>query len=156
MVKRHLPALVVAAAVSGCSVAETPEQCVERFEEFFADSRPDLRDARLQPIFTYNITHMENALETLAGDSEKRAGMRMTLAAGASGTALDAFYRADVPPKGALFAADGFSLYRVKGAPGTRDEAIVAGCRGAPAKAPLTRIDWIALPPRTEDMARTQ
>jgi hypothetical protein len=161
MARRYLSrglALVSAAAVSGCNVEETPQRCIERFEAILAGSPINgagFRDARVQPVFTYDITHMDNALETLVGKGEQLKSVRVTISHGADGGALDAFYRAEVPPDGAIFAADGFSLYRVNGTPGTRHQTLAAGCRGGPAKAPLTHIQWISLPQGAEDLART-
>jgi hypothetical protein len=152
MTKRYLSgclALVWVAALTGCNEAETPESCIERFTKVLGDS-PALPDARFQPIFTYDVTKMEDALETLYGDGAGAAGARMTISHGPSGAALDAFYKADVPPKGAMFAGDGFSLYRIKGQVGSRDDTLAAGCRDAPPKARLIHIQWIALAPGTE------
>jgi hypothetical protein len=160
MVERYLSvglALLCAATVSGCRVDETPERCVERFEKLLTATSlndPGFPDARVRPVFTYDITRMHNALETLVGKGEKLRSVRMTISHGASGGALDAFYSADVPPEGAIFAADDFSLYRVNGTPAPRHETLVAGCHGAPAKARLTHIQWIALLP--EDIAGTR
>ena len=161
MTKRHLSgvlAWVSLAAVSGCS-AETPDRCVERFGKRLADGHPtrsaDLRDARFQPIFTYDVTQMENVLEEFVGEGDELAGMRMTISHGASGAAMEAFYKDEVPPKGAAFAADDFSLFRVRGTPGSRDQTLVNGCRKTPPKARLVHIHWIALPSTTEDLART-
>jgi hypothetical protein len=147
MVRRCLSGgltLACAAALSGCGVEETPEGCIERFEKLGGDS---LEDALFQPVFTYDITRMENALETIYGDPKDRVGGRVTISHGASGAALQAFYAADVPAKGHMFAADDFTLYRINGTPGSRRETVVAGCRGAFPKARLVHIRWQALPP---------
>lgn len=153
----HGLALVCVAAVSGCSVEETPERCVGRFAKLLTASHPvndpGFRDARVQPIFTYDITRTEGVLEYLASKNGGLKGLRATISHGASGAALDEFSNAEVPRKGAIFAADNFTLYRVKGAPGTRDETLAAGCRGRPPKARLTHIAWSAMPP--EDPAGT-
>ena len=159
MIKRHLAggfALVSAATMSGCGILEpeSPERCVERFEQLVV-SRPDLRDRQFQPIFTYDVTHMEGVLEHLVGEGNELEGLRMTLAHGASGAALDAFYKAEVPPKGAIFAADDFSLFRARGTPGSRHATLVEGCRETPPKARLVHVQLIALGPRTEDRAPT-
>jgi hypothetical protein len=143
------PALL--AAVSGCGFdePETAAHCVERFEKLLAAS-PDLRDIRVQPIFTYDTTQMDDVLEEFVGEGPELTGLRMTIAHGDSRPALEAFYKADVPPKGAAFAADHFSLFRVRGTPGSRDETLAAGCRAAPPDAPLVHVQWIALPPEQD------
>lgn len=148
-------ALSLAAALSGCGVRqEVPERCIERFGKLLADdphiNGGDLRDMRFQPIFTYDITHMEDVFETIYGDAAGAAGARMTVSHGAGGAALETFYKEEVPAKGAMFAADDFTLYRVRGTPGSRGETLAAGCRGAHPKARLVHIQWIALPPATE------
>jgi hypothetical protein len=158
MARRHLSGgvvLVLVAAISGCGFGEpeTAENCVERFEKLLTNGPGD---ARFDPIFTYDVTRMENVLETFVGEGDELAGSRMTVSHGSSDAALKAFYEADVPPKGAAFAADDFSLFRLHGSPGSRHETLVAGCRGAPPKARLVHIQWNALPPATEDLARTR
>ena len=158
MTRRYLSgglALVSVAAIFGCDISEpeTPENCVERFEKLLTNG-PD--DARFQPIFTYDVTRMEDVLETFVGEGEELTGLRMTMSHGASDAALKAFYEVDVPPKGAIFAADDFSLFRLNGTPGSRDETLLAGCRGAPPKARLVHIQWNALPPATEELPRTR
>jgi hypothetical protein len=147
--------LMIAAAVSGCGVkTETPAQCVERFTQFVADN-PALRGGRFQPVFTYDVTHMEDVLEHFAGDPGKRAGLQMTLSHGANASALQAFYEAEASPKGAIFAADDVTLFRVGGTPGSPQAALVEGCGEAPPKARLVRVQWIALPSRTDDQSAT-
>ena len=146
MTRRYLSgwlALISLAALSGCGVTETPEQCVERFERLMAAGPPGFREARFQPIFTYDVSQMENVLEQLVGKGADRAGVRMTLAHGASGPALDRFHKAEVPRKGHIFAADGFTLFSLPGQPGARAETLEAGCRGAPPKARLVRVRWV-------------
>jgi hypothetical protein len=155
MTRRYLSgglAFVSLAAIFGCDATrtETPEDCVERFGTLLAASPGD---ARFQPIFTYDVTRMKDVLETFAGDADKRAGLRMTISHGPSDAALTAFYEADVPPQGAIFAADDFSLFRRNGTPGPRDETLLAGCRGAPEKARLVHVQWNALPSAAEDRA---
>ena len=156
MTKRYLSAglgLVLAATVSGCGGEETPENCIERFGNLVIGGQrldaPAQSGGRFEPVFTYDITRMENALEQLVGTGDELKGVRMTISHGASGPALDTFYQAEVPAEGAIFAGDGFSLYRVRGTPGSRRETVAAGCRGAPSQARLTRIDWIPMPAGT-------
>jgi len=115
---------------------------------------PDLGDLRVQPVFTYDVTRMQDVLEELVGTGDQLKGVRMTISHGASEEALRAFYAADVPPKGAIFAADGFTLFRLPGAPGRRDETLLAGCRGTPRGARLVNVQWDSLPRATGDLAR--
>lgn len=152
-------ALASLAALAGCGLGEpeTPERCIERFRKLLGErrlDRPGFGDARFQPIFTYDMTRMEGGLEELVGTGDELIGLRMTISHGADGAALDAFYQAEVPPKGAIFAADDYTLYRVSGMPGSRDETLVAGCRQARPKASLVRIQWIPLPSGTDEQAR--
>jgi hypothetical protein len=141
------------AAATGCTAGkpEPPENCVARFEKLIADG-PDLGQGRFLPIFTYDITHVANVLERLAGDPEKRAGLRVTIAQGASDLALKGFYAADVPRHGAIFAADNVTLFRITGTAGSRHETLVAGCRGALPEARLVHVQWNALRPGTDDL----
>lgn len=148
MTRRYLSgglALACMTVLSGCfGQVETPEQCIERFERMLADA-PVHRDTRFQPIFTYDVTHMKDALETFAGKGDELTGVRMTMAHGAIGPALDAFYRAEVPEKGAAFGSENLSLYRMKGAPGLPAETVIAGCRATPAEARLIHIQFAPL-----------
>lgn len=162
MIRRCLAggfALVSLAAVSGCS-AETAERCVERFEKLLSDDHrvtgADLREGRFQPIFTYDVTHMEGVLEHFVGEGDELKGLRGTISQGDSRAALDAFYNAEVPPKGAFFAADGFSLFRAWGTPGSRDAALVEGCRETPPDARLIQVHWVALPRLADGHAPTR
>lgn len=158
MVTRYLSgglALVLVTALPGCGVkTETPAQCIERFTRSVANN-PALRGGRFQPVFTYDVTHMENVLEHFAGDPGKRAGLQVTLSHGANASALQAFYEAEVSPKGAIFAADDFTLFRVGGTPGSAHATLVEGCGEAPPKTRLVRVQWIALPSRTDDQTAT-
>jgi hypothetical protein len=133
---------------------ETLEHCIERFEKLLAEGRGtsgrDPRDARVQPVFTYDVTHMEDVLHTFVGQGDDLKDVRMTLAHGASGPALEAFYRAETPPDGALFAADDFTLFRTAGTPAPRAATLAEGCREAPPKSRLVHIQWRAMPPPTE------
>ena len=124
---------------------ETPERCIERFEQLIKMA-PDPGAGPFQPIFTYDVTHMEGVLEHFVGEGAELAGLRGTIAQGPSDAALAAFYSAEVPPKGAVFSADDFSLFRTRGTPGSRAAALAEGCRETPPKARLVDIQWIALP----------
>ena len=124
---------------------ETPERCIERFEQLI-EMAPDPGAGPFQPIFTYDVTHMEGVLEHFVGEGDELAGLRGTIAHGPSDAALQAFYSAEVPPKGAVFSADDFSLFRTRGTPGSRAATLAEGCRETPPDARLVHIQWIALP----------
>jgi len=149
-------AAALAAALTGCNRAngETPEACIARFARVLADL-PAFEDARYQPVFTYDVTHMNDVLETLVGRGDALAGTRVTIAHGALGASLTEFLQAEVGPKGAIFAADRFTLYRIGGTPAAPGQAIAEGCRKAPAEARLTHIQWIALPRGNAAAGRT-
>lgn len=147
-------ALISLVAVAGCGIKgpESPESCIARFEGKLAKLPAG---TRFQPIFTYDITQMENVPETLFGEGEALNDVRLTISHGASDPALKAFYESELPERGAIFAADDFTLFRVSGMEGTRDEALLAGCKkNAPTNARLIQIQWNALPQITKDIAR--
>lgn len=163
MTKRYLVAgLALTGGLALASVAavaawiarwpETPERCVERFAQLIGNG-PDPGAGPFQPVFTYDVTRMDNVLEHFAGDSDKRTGLQMTVSHGASGAALERFYATDVSPKGAIFAADDFTLFRTRGTPGSRAATLAEGCREASPKARLVHVQWIPLPPATDPAA---
>ena len=142
--------------LSGCveEGPETEKACIERFAKLGFDGNPP-GNFQTEPIFTYDVSKMEDGFATIYGDASEMDGAKMTFVKGASGQALSQFYKADVPPKGAIFASDDVSLYRIKGAPGSREETLSAGCRNAPPNARLVHIQWIALPTKMEPNAQT-
>lgn len=142
---------LVSVAISVCSMVEpeTPESCVERFNKLPANG-PVLREARFRPIFTYDTTRMDGGLEELIPEGD-RTGLRITVSHGANDDVVKALYGADVPPKGAVFAADNFSLFRQIGTPGSLNETILAGCRATPYKARLVHIQWNLMSKTRED-----
>jgi hypothetical protein len=124
---------------------ETPERCIERFEQLIKMA-PDPGVGPIQPIFTYDVTRMEGVLEHFVGQGSELEGLRGTIVHGPSDAALEEFYGAEVPPKGAVLSADDFSLFRTRGTPGSRAATLAEGCRETPPDARLVHIQWIALP----------
>ncbi|MCA0977615.1 hypothetical protein LCM19_04480 [Qipengyuania flava] len=120
---------------------ETTQQCIERFKDVGSDLMAT-RNGELVPTFTYDVSEVENAFGNIDGGRAGMVGAQMTASSGPSGPALDAFYREDVPTKGAGFAGEGISLYRIKGSPGPRTQTIIDGCRTTPEKGRLIHIAW--------------
>ena len=123
---------------------ETPETCVERFNRVIVSDVAIPADTRFLPVFTYDVTKVENVFEAFGRDEANPSGMHLTFAQGGGEEAVRAFYEAEVPKQGAFFARDDISLFRMSGIPATRDETILAGCRAAPPKARLINIQWTA------------
>ena len=124
---------------------ETSERCIERFAQLIKIV-PDRGVGPFEPIFTYDVTRMEGVLEHFVGEGAELEGLRGTIVHGPSDAALEEFYRAEVPPKGAVLSADDFSLFRTRGTAGSRPATLAEGCRETPADARLVHIQWIASP----------
>ena len=137
------PIVLSIAGLLGCNDAnvETTQQCFERFEDAGSDLIAT-RNGELLPTFTYDVSEVENFFERSDGGPAGMRGAKMIISSGSSGPALDAFYSQDVPEKGAGFAGEGISLYRIKGSPGLREQTIMEGCRTTPDKARLIHIAW--------------
>lgn len=129
--------------LTGCNVSkiETAEQCIERFKDLGSEWKM-MRQEELEPTFTYDVSQMDDPFFSIYGGPAGVKGAKMIVASGASGPALEAFYKDDVPSNGALFAGEDISLYRVRGSMGSREQTIAAGCRSAPEKARLIHIAW--------------
>ncbi len=137
------PVILSMVSLMGCNVSKTEsaEECIERFENVGSEVMAMIK-GELVPTFTYEMSANKAAINALYEHTQPMGAPHITVANGANSPALDAFYKADVPPNGAIFAGEDISLYRIKGLAGSRDETIAAGCRSAPEEARLIHIAW--------------
>ena len=127
--------------LSSCSVAETPEQCIERFARQFPNAQV-FDSGSWRSTLTYRLGDGFK-LE----DADKRA--RFTLASGPEQAALDNFASQDMPENGAYLAVNDAIYFRTRGPVGTPKEAAAMGCAEGPKGAQLVRIEWAPAPKET-------
>jgi hypothetical protein len=128
-------------ALSSCSLAETPEQCVERFAEQLPGELFDTGSWRSTLIYRLADDYKVPELQP-GGVRNGLEGPSFTFAQGPEQAAFDNFSAQALPQRGAYLALNGTTFFRAHGAVGTMKDTLAAGCSGGPKGSRLVRINW--------------